>query len=241
MAVRFDASGEGYSSTGSPPEGTFTVFCWIYLPALPADYGTFWESSTTAGNYLQFVVTPAGVLEVWSFTGADTRILLGPAINTGRWYRTAVVRDTGAGTVVLHYAREHDALTSVSGSVGALTSPTTFRIGNSIFASQWLNGRMARVQHDSVARTQAEADSELLQYQPLRTSNLVRLHHFLLAETTDYSGNGRTLSGGTGATTEDGPPISWTQDYPQLVLPTVSGAGSTLRVPAMVSQYGGYH
>jgi hypothetical protein len=38
---------------------------------------------------------------------------------------------------------------------------------------------------------------------------MIRWHPFINAETTDYSGLGRTLTGGAGATTETGPPISW--------------------------------
>lgn len=112
----------------------------------------------------------------------------------------APVGGSGTGELVL---------TSDSDTLGTVTGLTQLRIGESVFGAEWWRGRVANFKVWNAALTQAEIENELAQYVPHRTANLLRWHPFLIAETTDYSGADRTLTGGTGATTEDGPPIPW--------------------------------
>jgi hypothetical protein len=88
---------------------------------------------------------------------------------------------------------------------GSTTLPN-LKIGASAFSGEWLDGVVAGFKHYSAILTTTEMEAEFANYSPTRTSNLVRAHFRPnLANTSDYSGNNRTLSGGTGSTTENGP------------------------------------
>jgi hypothetical protein len=57
---------------------------------------------------------------------------------------------------------------------------------------------------------------------PQRTANLRAWYPLLKPDQNDASGNGQTLSGGTGATLDDGPPISWSTGRHRIVIPTAA-------------------
>ncbi len=232
MAVRFDATGEEYTSTDSPPTGDFTVACWICVAVDRNTYSTFWESSASTAHYLQFATAADGQTLSYYQTGATT--LAGPLMAVGEWYRTAIVRNTAAATNTL-YSAAAGASTLASTSTAIDTAvPSTLRIGGSIYTAEWANGLVANFKHFSAALTQAEIEAELAQYLPRRMANVVRRHPMVNPETTDHSGNGRTLTGGTGATRGDGPPIPWSGSRPTLILPPVSVAPVVANPPTLV-------
>jgi hypothetical protein len=204
VAVRFSANGQDYSSTASPPATTFTVVCWARFASLPSNYQTVWSSDQPGGaTYLELAMEPAdSTIHVFNQSISS---LTGLVVSAGTWYKTAVVLSGGTGT--LYFAAAGQTLSTFStGSFGAVTSPT-LKIGNSGFNSDWLDGNVANFKHYSAVLTQTEIEAELNSWTAVRTANLVRHHKFQVAETTDYSGNGNTLSGGTGATTEADPTI----------------------------------
>jgi hypothetical protein len=212
MAARFTASGQSYTSTAGLPGTTYTVTCWIYMVTdRNAVSGVF---GVDAAIYNELVTTSDGTtLQVTTGSNPVGAFALTPGI----WYRIAVTINNQA--VVFYHAAVDAALTNDQGNlISPLSSPTTWRIGTSHSSTLWFNGRIAAFKAWSTVLTQAQIERELSFYLPQRTTNLLRFHPFLSAETTDYSGLGRTLSG-SGSTTEPGPPISWKPAPAELTIP----------------------
>jgi hypothetical protein len=207
MAVRFDLTGENYTSTDSPPATTFSVICWAQISVNRDEFSALWSTDSGTGSYCYLETASDGVtLKAYNSAG---NILTGPTMTVGAWYRIGFT--VFGTTATLYWGTETGALSSVTdASWPALSpAPTTLRIGASPFAVEWLNGRIAAFKHYSAVVLQPEMEREFSQYAPARLSNIIRFHPFVVAQTTDYSGANKTLSGGTGATTEDGPPIPW--------------------------------
>lgn len=223
MAVRFDATGENYTSTATPPSGSYTVLCWAFVVDRNA-IATLWSSDSSTSNY-HYVQTDSDgtTMRAWNGDGSS---IAGPNVTASTWYRFALV--VSGTTATLYWGTATGALSSASDATWPAMSPTptTMRIGSSPFANEWLNGRIAAFEHYSAALTVAELEAEFAQYRPRRTANLVRWHPFLRAETADYGGSGNTLSGGSGTTTEDGPPIPWMRTWPRVYIPPASAGQS---------------
>jgi hypothetical protein len=223
MAVRFDAD-ESYTSTSSPPVGSaYTVMCWAMVSVDRNTWSAVWSSDSSTSNYVYLATDSDGVtMKAWTLVGGNERIINGPAMTVGTWYRFALV--VNGATATLYHGTASGALSAPQSTTWqTIASTTTFRIGADPFSGEWLNGRVAAVKHWSVALTQAEVERELSQYLPDRTANLVRFHPFVANETADHSGNTRTLSGGATTTREDGPPIPWHAASPRVVLPAAGG------------------
>src|SRR5690606_11939896 len=122
-----------------------------------------------------------------------------------------VYRSTGTGTV-----------SSTNHSVTGFLTADTLRIGQSPWGGEWLNGRMAAVKVWTDALSANEIQAERDYTSPLQTSNLRAWYPFEVAETTDHSGNGETLSGGASPSTEPGPGIPFSP---------VEGAEVTAEIP----------
>jgi hypothetical protein len=215
MAVRWGPSDTGYASTSLPPAMPFTITCWMYITATAANSG-IWGILGTFNSDLSF--DPDGLaLRIRSGVTPNT---VGPAtLATATWYKLAVVAASSAAT--LYWANAATStLSSASGTYANPSSSTTLRIGATGSGSPIINGRLAAFKVWSAALTLSEITREFECYVPCRTASLTRFHPFVNAETTDYSGNARTLTGGTGVTTEAGPPIPWTtQGGYQLLIP----------------------
>lgn len=221
MAVRFDADGEDYTSTSSPPTGNFTVTCWLKISVDRNTFTTVWSADNGSSDLIYLQTQANGTtLQAWD----DASVVTGAvALTVGTWYRVAFTRNGTTST--LYTATATGALTAATTANLSDVAATNFRIGESPFGAEWLNGCIANLKHYSAVLTLAELEHELAQYTPRRTANLERWHPFVKVETADYSGNARTLSGGTGTAREDGPPIPWAQPIaPRLVIiPTASG------------------
>src|SRR5690606_31777960 len=98
-------------------------------------------------------------------------------------------------------------ISSTNHSVTNSLTANTLRIGQSPWGGEWLNGRMAAVKIWTAALSANEIQAERDYTSPLRTANLRAWYPFEVAETTDHSGNGETLSGGSSPSTEPGPGI----------------------------------
>ena len=232
MAVRFDAAGENYSASGGLPGSTYTFTAWVLLAA----------TSLTDNNVVYWFTNGSDV-----FTGIEVRSTLndlqgydsatysfnglGPlAVSANTWYRCALV--VNGANATFYRAAAGSALGSASAS--DFTTPTTpneFFLGDDRYDEYW-NGRLAAVKVWTAALTQAEVEHELAQYVPARTANLIRFHPFVKAETTDYSGSGNTLSGGSGTSTEDGPPIPWRIISPTVIVPAAGALSAVLGQPS---------
>lgn len=225
MAVRMDADGKDYTySLALGTQAALTVAGWFKISVDRDTYSTiFFIDNGTSDNWgMQTAVdgtTMSGVFD------ASTQENMG-SLTVGTWYFICLATNGTTGSIY-HRTPSAAALTTVGvTSVTASVNAATLRLGESPWGGEWLNGCMASVRVWNAQLTAAEALQESQQYTPSRFTNLVAWYPFVRTDTLDYSGNGRTLSGGTGTTVEDGPPIPWRLAAPRL-LRTVSGGGGT--------------
>jgi hypothetical protein len=212
MAVRFNGAASLYTASTGLPSTLYTMTFWVMLVTDRNDYSTMFT------HY-----APGSVNEVWLQTNSDgvtpavyaglpgttVQRMTGSAMTTSTWYKFGLV--VNGASSVLYQGTAGGTLTAIN-AVSWLdpVTPAEFRFGASNTTVEQLDGRMAALKvWNSVALTQAEIEAELQQYQPVRLSSLSRYHPWLTTDTTDYSGSGNALTAGTGATTEDGPPIPW--------------------------------
>lgn len=215
MAVHFSGTGQSYTnSSGLPATALFTITCWVRLIAVNVTSGpVIWMMSSGSSQYAYLGYPQNSSQLIFDWSGGASTNTNGPVNTLGTWFKSAVVVN---GTSATLYANSSptSALTAYPGGAN-FTLPTgtlAFTIGpGSAFSPNWSNADIAALKMWDAALTQAECEAELQTYTPQRTANLNRWHPLVRLETTDYSGNSRTLSGGAGATQSAGPPISWTR------------------------------
>jgi hypothetical protein len=212
MSIRFDVDTDSLSATtGLPANGSaFTITCWfqVVIPRGASADNMVWSLEGTGGDIYADIV---------SGTTLDTDAT-DPSITANTWYGLAwwSVDGTHQAGVLRDVA---GSVTTITNGLTAANPNTTLRIGNSRFSNSNLSGRVAAFKVWSAALSQSEAEAELAQFNPVRTTNLVRYHPFHVAELTDYSGNGNTLTAGsTSATTEPDPPITGAVTFTQPAL-----------------------
>lgn len=220
MAVHFTASTQTYTASNGAPGANFTYVGWVYLDAVPTAYSMVFgieDAAVSSGNYITVGINNLAVspeLRVFSNTGG-----LGSSFSPtpATWYCVAISVTTTSCT--LYWGSSPGSLSSATGTVSNSGRLFTF-IGNDSY-TEWWPGRTAAVKLWSAALSQAEIQAELASYAAVRSSNLLRVHKLQVPETTDYSGNGNTLTGGTGASTAGDPPISaatFSPPYPGLLV-----------------------
>ncbi|WP_113699192.1 LamG-like jellyroll fold domain-containing protein [Nonomuraea lactucae] len=214
MAVRFSADGEDYSRTISLGTVTaFSIACWVKLSTDRNTNVTVWELTDGLDEDYAMLRTGADGTSV-SFQQVDDGFgdpLRGTRnLTVGTWYYVAVAVN-GANGVMLTRSLTDTSFTVSTWSNGTAggTVQDIFRLGESDVSGEWLDGCLAAFKHWTTNLSQAELEAEFGFYQPRRTANLRAWYPFTRNETTDYSGNGQTLSGGANTSTEDGPGISW--------------------------------
>jgi hypothetical protein len=209
MAVRLSAEAQTYNRTvalGS--QSAYSVACWIKLTT---DRNT-WQSVWCLGN--------AGSGDVFSIlqtsnTGTNLEFITSasftavPLVNmvVGTWYYVGVSMSGATGTAV--YRTPTTAFSTMAITSQGAIDHQALQIGRSIYNGEWLDGCVTAFKWWGVALSAEELQSEAWSYMPNRTSNLRAWYPLLAPETVDYSGNAATLSGGSGATKEDGPPVGW--------------------------------
>ncbi|MEU4224297.1 LamG domain-containing protein [Nonomuraea sp. NPDC026600] len=226
MAVRFSASGQHYQATTGLPTTVYTITAWVWATDLGSRYRVVHYLRQSSGDHYTAIQVRNLPTDIqlsddvsYAFGG------VGPlAISPATWYRVAAV--VNGANATFYSAAAGDPLTSASvADFSPPATPNQLWIGADPF-SNWWDGRFAAIKMWDAALTASEVEQELGQYQPLRTTNLLRWHPLINAEVTDYSGNGNTLTGGTGATTEDGPPLAWGSAIPVVILPPSETSGT---------------
>lgn len=202
MAVRFDAESDGYQAAHSGT--TYTALCWVRLVSDRNAFSTIFDVSTSTSSFMQFGTNADGVtLGVHTHNGGED---VGTLV-VGSWFRVAVV--CNAGTITCYMGAETGALAaSLSVTPGSYT-PTTLRIGKSVWSGEFADCRIASFKMWSTALTAAQLELEFAQYQPIvALDTLTRFYPLFSHSLADESGRGNTLTlGTTTPTTEDGPPI----------------------------------
>lgn len=221
MAVRFDADGEDYTrALALGTQTALTVSCWFKVSVDRNTWSTVFsiDNGTDDNWCLQSGADGTTIATVFD---ASTQEGMG-SVTVGTWYYVCLATSGTTGTLYYKAATAStltaQAVTSVTASVNA----ATLRIGESPWGGEWLNGCVADMKFWTTQLSAAEADLESRQYLPRRLTNLQAFYSLVKPETTDYSGNARTLSGGTGTATEDGPPIPWIGTSPRVVLPVAA-------------------
>lgn len=228
MAVRFTADGQDYTRTVSlTTQTTWSVSCWNKITTDRNAFTTVWNLYTDVNNYayLQTVVngTTMGYFDHWASTHRGAR-----AQTVGTWYWWGVSINGAAGTVMSRALSDATTTTTTWASGGAASiNQTTLFLGESGFATEWLNGSIAAFKWWGATLTAAELENESRQTMPYRTTGLRAWYPLDKISTVDYSGVGATLSGGTGATTEDGPGIPWSNDPVTLITPASAAPAPT--------------
>lgn len=209
MAVEFTSATQRFQATTGLPTTTCTITCWACLDVSQATWQALWDLTTTGypAARSQLAVGPGG--DIW-LLDSNTNTVGGFATTVGTWMRLGVSL-SGSTCVVYFGTTTPGALsTATIGTFVPSSAPTQLSIGrDGASTSLYFPGRLAALKMWDQVLTQAEITTELVQYRPVRTANLLHHHPLVKTETTDYSGNGYALSGGTGSATADGPPIPW--------------------------------
>lgn len=223
--ARISADGQEYTATWSlGTQAALTVCGWFQIVTDRNDYSTIFSiDNGTGDNWLMQTGVDGTTMN--TVFDATTQQSMG-AMTVGTWYFICLATNGTTGTIYYRTpATQTMSTVAVSGATASV-SAVNFRIGESPWGAEWWNGRINAVRAWTAQLSAAEVGQESQQYVPKRLTNLVAFHPLVRPETTDYSGNARTLSGGSGATREDGPPIPWDVLSPQLFLPAPS-SGTT--------------
>lgn len=242
MPVRFDADAENYSRTLTlGAQADFSVSIWVNIRTDRNTYSTPWSLAATTSNYSYIQTDTDGTsMAYWDHViGSPTG---SRALTIGTWYWWGISHNGANVTVKSRSATDTSFTTSTSSASGNITL-TTLLIGESVFNTEWLNGSVAGFKFWLAALSAAELEAEFFTMVPQRSNSLRLWQPFVRPETADWSGNGNTLSGGSGtAVDNDGPPIPWGWGQATILLPpastTVTGtlAGD---LPAVTGSFSG--
>lgn len=222
MAVRFDADGESYTrsiSLGSITQ--FSVACWIKISVDRDVASTFWSLDADATVTRLALMTAADGTTLQLAEGFNYRTLT--TLTVGSWYFVGIAFNGADSASVIRTPTTSATVTTWSDGARTSVNANNWRIGHSGFPNQWLNGCVTAVKvWIGTTLTTAELEAESWTYTPKRTANLAGWFPLLTPSTVDYSGNGWTLSGGSGTTAEVGPPLQWRPGRRRIVVPAAA-------------------
>lgn len=221
MAIVFPGSASSQiltNSSGVPGSALFSLVAWMRFTSASISYHISLDSAT-AGQYCLFGKIIGSMYIDWA--GAGNTQTQGATVTTGTWYRMGAVINGTAAT--LYQGTASTSLTTYTQSANFVlpTGTLSWKLGGSTANGNNAAGDLACVKIWDTALTAAEIDQETWQYLPKRLTNISRWYPLVINETTDYSSNARTLSGGTGVTTstDSGPPIKWGGATPRIDVP----------------------
>ncbi|MFB4275751.1 LamG-like jellyroll fold domain-containing protein [Nonomuraea sp. MTCD27] len=221
MAVRFDASGEHYTraiTLGSVTD--WSACCWAKLAVDRTVASIIWQIDDGSGTSYLRVSAWNGTALAFQTQSSAWFGLMGHTLAADQWVFIGLSATTNPGLARVRI-RTAGTATFIGGTPSqsnVTVSANTIRLGNTA-ASDWFNGSICGVRMWDAALTAEELEKESWTYQPQRTSNLRVWYPLLAPSTVDYSGGGQTLSGGTGAAQDDGPPIAWSTARHRIVIP----------------------
>lgn len=227
-AVAFDANADAYSSTVGLPSGTtWSATCWAYIDV---DRNTYSGVLTLRGSptgTIYVLTLPDGVtLGVWDDATYGSSPFAQNVLSVGAWHRIGIV--VSGANITFYFGAATGSLTSSSVTDASPPAvPSILYLGRTQDSVSWWHGRLAAFKMWSAALTGTEIADELAQYDAVRTSNLLRAHRFINVETTDYSGNGNSLTNGGGSpSAASGPsiPLDVGTSYTETVTDTAAAA-----------------
>jgi hypothetical protein len=173
-----------------------------------ASYAMVLASDDASSHYCQFGVSAGGV-NFFLSNGGTTAF----NFTTGTWAFIAASIDRTGTECWLYYANAPATTLTREFFFAVPTShmldTNTFSIGGDGFGDPWA-GSIAAVKVWNAVLNQTELTAEAAKYAPVRTANLWGAYSFQSGpQTTDDSGNGRTLTAtGTPTLDSSGPPIT---------------------------------
>ena len=208
MGVLYNASGEKHSVSASI-SSPISMCCWARLAADRNTYTGFVSYDDASSNYAFIGTWSDGTQSRFFTSGVEQN---GPAMTIGDWYFFAYNFTNGTNTKAAYAAHVNDAnVTDYSFTANAnIPASGTLILGNTGFGD-WMNGTLMAVKvWSGVALSQAEFEAERWFITPQRTDNLYAWYPLDdgVISTTDYSGNGRTLTAAGTPTVDDNPPIT---------------------------------
>jgi hypothetical protein len=240
MAVRVSASSQNYSTTLSlGSQAKCSVTCWVKLSAdRNAESAVWWLKNSVSDSI--GVMTDSGGIVLGAYDNG-VFLLSGPAMTIGTWYFVGFVYNAGAATMI---TRALDATSFSKYTASFFSSSHTM---TSLFiqndqagggGGSFLNGSVAAFKGwVGTAMTDAQLQDEAWTHLP-RYPAPTFWYPLLKTETADYSGNGYTLTGGTGATVEDGPGVGWGFSRAGLYAPVVTAVTHDLASAGLASSSG---
>lgn len=228
MAVRFDAATEEYTRASSLGTLTqFSITCWLKISVDENNISTVWcVDNGFSGDYIRLCTDTDGTTLIIA-DDVDGHTL--GAATVGTWYYVGFSVNGSSATAVMQAANASTPTVTTWLDSSSSTNIVNLRIGDAVFDGQYLNGCVAAFKFWSgVTLSQAELEAEAWTYLPRRATGLRGWYPFLRAETTDYSGLSQTLSGGTGTTTEDGPPVPWRSRRIAVFVPPVTAVTGSI-------------
>ncbi|WP_171074090.1 LamG domain-containing protein [Nonomuraea basaltis] len=243
MAVRFDADGESYTrSTGLGAVTVFSFACWVKLAVDRATTTVILQIDNGSGANRLRLNAWNGTALTFQSDGGGWFGTIGHTLVVGEWTYVALSATSNPGQARTAI-RAAGSTTFAGGSpsqANITVNAATLRIGDGQAASEWLNGSIAAVKVWDQELTADELQQESWTYMPQRTAGLRGWYPLLTNTTTDLSGSGQTLTGGTDAALDDGPPISWRTGRHRTVFPA-SGVSGTLAgvLPALTATSSG--
>lgn len=216
-AAAFSAQNQRYTRSSFGLDGTtdVTICLWAKMAVNRTTYSFCVSVDDGGGNYVQLGPGGTGInLGVSATTGGITpNTGAGQNMSLDTWtFMATVWRTTGGGTDDNHaYAIAPSTDVSMDAATYAgFNSASGLWVGGDGFGD-WFNGSIAQVKIWTAALSEAELEAELPVDGVVRSSNLHAYYSFRDGpQTTDESGNSRTLTAGAGsaALDEDGPPVS---------------------------------
>jgi len=225
VAVRFDNTGESYSRNQALGVVTsWSVACWVKMMVDRATTTVPWQIDASAGSSRLRINAWNGHDLTFQTDSGGWFANVGHTLVAGEWTYIGFsgTSNPGEARVAVRTAGSSSFVGGTSSQANVTFNANILRIGCSSSTSEFLNGSMAAVKVWDAAMTEAELQLEAWTYMPQRTANLRAWYPLLKPDPNDASGNGQTLSGGTGTTLDDGPPISWSTGRHRIVIPTAS-------------------
>jgi hypothetical protein len=229
VSVRFDATGDQYTAATGLPGTTMTALWWGKIVTDRNTYSTFVSIDAGDTQVLAVQTDTDGVSPyLWVDPEADGFLDISfPAMTVGNWYRMAVVRSTTA--ITLYLAASSGSVTSGGTTLTGALTPTALRVGQSPTSGEWINGSVANLKIYNAALTQAEIEAEWSNWSAVRSADLLRHHKWQsAAETTDYSGNGHSLTSGGTPTFDSGNPSLGANAITGTIDSSLGGLSATL-------------